>query len=237
MPRCPACLRNVPDDQAGSIGEGGVCAACLENALVAGPDAPASSVGGPGAEAEEDSILDIDLSNPPAGAWYRDNGSVAEIGSVMRSPTTGFFLLFGAFWNAITWLFVIVALSGGFGGGQGVFLGLFLTPFVLVGLGTGWAGLSGLLGKTTVLVSVDEAVVSTGMRPYVRRKAFVPANVVRIRIEASGMKMNNQPVPHIAVALREGKPVTFGTSLSEERRRFVAGALAKALGVPARIKG
>jgi hypothetical protein len=60
--------------------------------------------------------VDVDLSIPPRGAWFRDDGLEASIGAVWRNLATGiFFLIFALFWNTITWGMLAAMLLGGAG--------------------------------------------------------------------------------------------------------------------------
>lgn len=104
---------------------------------------------------------------PPEAKAKRDRGEVPmppslhveEAGNtltVTRKWGRGigcFFLFFSGFWNSIVSVFVVAALSGEMDDGPGNFIFLFLTPFILVGLGTGYAAVALMLNRTTVRVS------------------------------------------------------------------------------------
>ena len=55
----------------------------------------------------------IDLNNPPAGAWFTNDGTGPLIGATHRSLGTAIgALAFGLFWNGIVSVFVLVGLAG-----------------------------------------------------------------------------------------------------------------------------
>jgi hypothetical protein len=78
------------------------------------------------------------------------------------------FVIFSMFWNLIVSVFVVAFLGGMMNPAHGAnqppqwFMGLFLTPFVLVGIGTGWAALGLLLNRTTIRVDGARLSVSNG---------------------------------------------------------------------------
>src|SRR5688572_4214903 len=97
-----------------------------------------------------------DLQHPPAGAWYRSSGLETVIGATHRSVGAALGLLaFSLFWNGIVSIFVLFAVAGTLvnfgipapewfpapkmngnllGAGMTIFLWLFLTPFIAIGL-------------------------------------------------------------------------------------------------------
>ncbi len=119
---------------------------------------------------------------PPPGKVKRDRGEVpmpsafrvdesASGLTIVRTWARGpafFFLFFAGFWNLIVSIFVVAAAGGGFQDeSNGVwFIWLFLTPFILVGLGTGWAALALLLNRTRIEVRKGELSVKHGPIPW-----------------------------------------------------------------------
>lgn len=85
------------------------------------------------------------------------------------SAIGGFFLVFALFWNSIVSVFVFLAASGAeFKGDDGTpasptFLWVFLTPFIMVGLGTGYGALGLLLNRT--YIHVDKKSLTVRHRP------------------------------------------------------------------------
>ena len=79
---------------------------------------------------------------------------------------TIFFLCFAVFWNFGVAVFIFAALSPWVKkeeGAIGLHFWLFMIPFVLIGIGTGWMALAFLLNKTKV--SVEEKVLTVTHRP------------------------------------------------------------------------
>ena len=122
-----------------------------------------------------DLSANLDLNHPPKGAWYVNDGGGTIIGATNRSLVTAFGLLFFAlFWNGIVSVFVLVAISGtlhllhvpqpdwfpapkmngsDMGVGAVLFLWVFLTPFITIGLFVAGSCLNCLFGRTEVKVA------------------------------------------------------------------------------------
>jgi len=196
----------------------------------------------------------IDLSRPPKGAWQRASGLGTVIGASHRSLGGAFGLLaISLFWNGIVSVFVALALSstlallgvnrpswfpapvmngGAIGWGVTIFLWLFLTPFIAVGLAMVAAFFSCLAGRTEVFIRDWQGEIFTGIGPFGWRRKFKTENVKNVRIEDKQWRDSDgdrRRSTHILIELTEGKPLKFGSSLSNERRQFMAGAVRKAL--------
>lgn len=199
----------------------------------------------------------VDVNNPPTGAWYRTDGTETAIGATHRSLGTAFgTLLFGLFWNGIVSVFVALALAstlrlmgfappawfpaprmngGLMGWGMTLFLWVFLLPFIAIGLAMIAAFVSSVAGRTEVRVdNNNDIVVSSGIGRLGSRRRFTRSDAVEIRLDikqwrdSDGDRHRNA---NIVIELREGKPVKFGSMLTEARRRFVAGAVKRVLGL------
>ena len=196
----------------------------------------------------------VDLSRPPKGAWQRASGLATIIGATHRSLGGAFGLfLIAAFWNGILSVFIALALSstlglvgvdrpswfpkpimngGPMGAGITIFLWLFLTPFMAVGLAMIAGFFSCLAGRTEVRVRDWQGEVFTGIGSLGFRKKFNREAIKDVRIEdfqwrdSDGDRRRNT---HILIELLQGKPIKFGSSLTDERRQFVAAALRAAV--------
>lgn len=196
----------------------------------------------------------IDLSRPPKGAWQRASGLGMTIGATHRSLGGAFgLLLITAFWNGILSIFVALALSstlalfgldrpnsfpkpimngGPMGAGITIFLWLFLTPFIVIGLAMFAAFLSCLGGRTEVRVRESQSEIFTGISSLGFKKKFNRDAIKDVRVEdirwrdSDGDRRRNT---HILIELLQGKPIKFGSSLTDERRQFVAAALRAAV--------
>jgi hypothetical protein len=196
----------------------------------------------------------IDLNNPPAGAWYTNDGEGALIGATHRSLGMAIgALAVSLFWNGIVSVFVLFALAGTLRNlgislphwfpapdmngspmslGMTLFLWIFLTPFILVGLVLIGAFLSALGGRSEVRLRNAEGVVFVGIGTLGYRRRFDASAVKDVRIEETPWRDNDagrQRKYYVIIETREGKLVKFGSMLAEERRKFVAGAVRKVL--------
>lgn len=196
---------------------------------------------------------DVDLHKPPAGAWCRKDGLELVIGATHRS-IGGMFgtLFFCLFWNGIVSVFVLLAVSATLhllgvglpewfpapkmngsemGVGMTIFLWIFLTPFIVIGLAMFGAFLSFLGGRSEVRIRNSQAVLFTGIGPLGYRRRFNPTTVTAVSIEVKRWRDSDgaaQNKTHIVIELQDGKKLKFGSSLTEERQRFLAGAIRKA---------
>lgn len=109
-----------------------------------------------------------------------------------------FFLFFSAFWNTIVSVFVVAAASGAMkdegGSGPGAFIWLFLTPFILIGLGTGYAALALLLNRTIIQVEGNELRVSHRPLRWPGARTLDAAQISQLYCsEYVAYKQNNSP--------------------------------------------
>jgi hypothetical protein len=151
------------------------------------------------------------------------------------------------FWNGIVSVFVSVALASTLhllgapvpawfpaphmngeimGTGVTVFLWLFLTPFIVVGLCMICGFLSYIAGKTEVGVDRGMVTVSAGIGPVRWNRRFQAADLKDMRIEESTHN-NGGKKTEIIAELHNGKRIKFGSMFSDERRRFMAAAADK----------
>lgn len=242
-PTCTRCKHVIPSEDINVAQDIAYCRACNVTYQL-------SSLA-TGAEV----AISTDTNNPPAGAWYRNEGVETVIGATHRSLGTAFGALLAAlFWNGIVSVFVIFALAGtlqhlgvslpaGFpvpksGGrpsplGLILFLWVFLLPFILIGLAMVATVLSSLGGRTEVRVADSEAVVFTGIGPLGKRRRFPVSDIQAVRFDLRQWRDRNGPHERACIVMdtRIGKPFKFGSMLNEDRRRFVAAALRQRLGI------
>ncbi len=196
----------------------------------------------------------IDLNNAPPGTWYRNDGSGPVIGATHRSIGAAIgALAFALFWNGIVSIFVLLALASTLRHmgldlpewfpapdmkgnpmpvGMTIFLWIFLLPFIGVGLFMIGTFLSALGGRTEVRMNNAEGVVFTGVGALGYRRRFDASGVKDVRIEESqwsDRRGHRQRKTLILIETRDGKQVKLGSMLTPERRKFLAGALRKAL--------
>jgi hypothetical protein len=241
-PTCPKCRGVIPSEDVNVATDVAFCRRCNASYSL-------SSL-------THGTVVDenIDVANPPAGAWYRGQGVATVIGATHRSLGSAAGLLFIAlFWNGIVSVFVLLALAatihnlgwtvptwfpaprmngGGMGVGITIFLWIFLTPFIAIGLAMMGAFVSCLGGKTEVEVTGAETVIFTGMGALGWRRRFETSQAADVRIDDKRWRDSdgdNRRKTNIVIELKSGKVIRFGSMLTEERRKFVAGAVRKAL--------
>jgi hypothetical protein len=240
IPTCSRCGKVIPSEDVNVANDVAYCRACnLSHKLSA---------------LTQGTELDIvtDLNHPPAGAWYINDGTGPVIGATHRSLGTALgALAISLFWNGI--VFVLVALAGtllnlgvplphwfpapNMNGspmsvGMTIFLWIFLTPFIVIGLVMIGAFLSALGGRTEVRIRNAEGVVFTGIGSLGYRRRFDASAVKDVRIDDKQWRDSDggrQRKTYILIETREGKLIKFGSMLAEERRKFLAGAVRKVL--------
>src|SRR5512140_2333612 len=232
-PSCPECGKMIPAEDVNVAKDVAFCRACNQaHSLSALAHGTAIQPG-------------VDTAHPPAGAWYTSNGMGTIIGATHRScGAAGGTLFITVFWNGIVSVFVCLAIAGTLrnldlpmpswfpaphmnGAPMSwlmtLFLWLFLTPFIAVGLAMLGAFLSAIGGRTEVRIRNREGIVFTGIGPLGLRKRFDAGEVDAVRIEEepyttrSGTSRNRV---RIVLQPRQGKLIKFGASLNEERRQF-----------------
>lgn len=190
-----------------------------------------------------------DVNNPPAGAWFRNDGTEVVIGATHRSLGGALGLLFFAlFWNGIVSVFVVlvvastlrhlgISVPGWFPApnmhdnsmsvGMTVFLWLFLTPFIAIGLAMIAAFLSCIGGRTEIRIQNENATVFSGIGSIGRRRRFEVSQVKTVRIDDHHWRDSDgdrRRKTNIVIETHAGKLIKFGSMLSAERRKFVASA-------------
>jgi len=201
----------------------------------------------------------VDLGSPPAGAWYRDNGTEKVVGASGRSMKNALGMLFiSVIWIAVVSLFVMFVLAAtyrnlgkpmpgwmpGFAAGTGgdisgwmnVCMWLFLSPFILIGLALPFSVLMSLAGHTEVRITDTRGTVFRGIGFFGRKSYFNPADVrgVRIaerRLQGSMRHRHDRDTysKSIAIEVENADPISFGDFLPERRMNFVVSALNAAL--------
>jgi hypothetical protein len=242
IPTCSRCGKTIPSEDINVANDVAYCRACnltyQLSTLTQGTELDSSS----------------DLNHPPAGAWYRNDGAGSVIGATHRSLGVALgALAISIFWNGIVSVFVLVALAGtlrhlglpqpswspapnmngsAMSVGMTLFLWIFLTPFILIGVVMIGAFLFALGGRTEVRMRNAEGTVFTGIGSLGYRRRFDASSVKDVRIDDKQWRDSDgdrRRKTYVVIETREGKVVRFGSMLTEERRKFVAGALRKVL--------
>jgi hypothetical protein len=240
-PTCPRCKGVIPSEDVNVANDIAFCRHCnLSHRL---------------SDLTSGSTVDenVDASRPPSGTWFQRNGAGMVIGATHRSIGQAIGLLFFCvFWNGIVSVFVLLALSStlhhlgvpvpdwfpapkmngsSVAVGMTLFLWLFLTPFIAIGLAMLAAFLSCLAGRTELQIQGGQCVLFSGIGSFGWRKRFSTSAVKDVRLEdkrwrdSDGDSRRNT---QIVIETNE-KPIKFGSMLTNERRQFVAGCLKKEL--------
>jgi hypothetical protein len=241
-PTCPKCHGTVPGEDINVSADVAYCRVC-NIAYKLSELAPGSGID-----------PNIDLSQPPKGAWHRASGLGTVIGATHRAVGGALAAFaFAAFWNGILSVFLALVLSstltllgfepphwfpkpimngGAIGVGMTIFLWIFLTPFMAVGLAMIAAFLSCLGGKTEVRLRDWQGEVFTGIGSVGFKRKFKPDQVKAVRIEDRQWRDSDgdrRRSTHIMIDMIEGKAIKFGSSLTNERRQYIAAALREAI--------
>ena len=195
----------------------------------------------------------VDVNRPPAGVSFHRDGRGVVIEATHRSLGQAVATLFiSVFWNGIVSVFVLLAIAstlhhvgisaptwfpsptskGNFIPlGMTLFLWLFLTPFIAIGLAMIAAFLSCLGGRTELRIQGGEGILFSGIGPLGFRKRFSTSEVRGVRIDNKAWRDSDGASHRKAQIVIEtnGKPITFGSMLTEERRQFLAAAVKKEL--------
>ena len=189
---------------------------------------------------------ELNFDHPPRGIkMERTTDGGVVIKSRIFSGIAVFFIVFALFWNAITSVFVCdvlgrtakkygwdISLPDIMTSGTKMSLGgswLFITPFILVGIGTALAAIRGVFGKCVIAVSHDEASVFTGVGALGRTQRFNPQSVKRLgRYHA--YSQNNQPVYNLLIEMNNGREIKL-PGFGKVRETWLAFALNKIFGL------
>ncbi|HWE94019.1 MAG TPA: hypothetical protein VG269_08660 [Tepidisphaeraceae bacterium] len=193
------------------------------------------------------------LAKPPAGCSYEERlggglvvrASARSVGGALGT------LAVCIFWNGITSVFLVFLIGGlythfigpvpkwfpapssnskpgsmNYGDplGTWLFLGLFLTPFVLIGLGMFLAFLMCVFGRVEVRVTETVGRVRTGFGPLNWTRRFNASTVKRVIAGRTTYSQNGQTKPLIRIEAGD-RTVKFGSTLPDERRDWMCGVL------------
>lgn len=224
-PTCPQCQRPVSPDHVDVGQDSALCSVCsVTHSLSRLLKASRLTSG-------------IDLQKPPPGAWLRREDKELIIGAQHRSkdhlPALGLAL----FWNGIVSVFLVgtfisaIDPDNDVGGGSFILLLLFLAPFVLVGLFIARAALNGMFGITEVQLYGTHGTVVMGYGARRKHQSFDLTKVKEVQVATKDLiEVNKTRRPaRIVLASADEPDFEFGTDLTPERRKFVAGALRAAL--------
>lgn len=240
-PTCPRCGRTVGEEDFHVAKDVAYCRSCEETFSFAD------------LVRRQELVEGFDISRPPRGV----NCDVSPVGLVMKVShrSLGAAVGLGAmalFWNGITSIFVLLALSSTLhhlgvnvpewfpapkmdgkemSTGMTLFLWIFLLPFIGIGAGMIAGVLMALAGKTVVSLNNGQGSIFTGIGMVGWNKRFTPSSVSDVSIDEKVANTKNRSTikREILIWEEDGREVRFGSQLPEERRKFIAAALVSLL--------
>jgi hypothetical protein len=238
-PMCPRCKQVIPSQDVNVANDIAFCRNCDLSCRLSGLTLGTAV------------DVNVDVTRPPAGCWFRPDGNSVAMGATHRSIGQAFALLvFCLFWNGIISGFVLfaaastlrhlgltlpgwlpIAKGSSMPVGMTIFLWLFLTPFIAVGLVVLATFFSSLVGRTELRVDAEKGILFSGIGSLGFRKRFSTSNVQDVRVEDKRWRDSDgdsRRKTQIVIETNE-KPIYFGSMLTEERRRFLAGAAKREL--------
>lgn len=213
---CPKCGRELPLDDVNVAADTALCQEC-------GEVFPLSEIVEGGRA--DDGDRPFDVSSPPRGAWYSDDGNEVRIGATTRSAIAWFLVPFMCVWSGFS--------LGGIYGTQfykGQFdlrTTLFGIPFILGTLLFGSMAVMSVIGKVEVRLCGEAGEIFTGVGWIGWRQRFALADVERVREEA--LYSRGAGSSGASIVLEGQRRLTFGSGLSDERRHFVRRAVQTSL--------
>ena len=207
-PSCPACEQQIPRDQINVEKDVAYCPRCGEvyalSALVSAADAS-----------------EVDLNDPPGGAWFSRDIDGFTVGATTRSALGIFLVPFTIVWAG--------GSMGGIYGSQivrGEFnpaLSLFGVPFLLGSMLLISVCLMSVCGKVVVTVNGDDGRVFQGVGPLGWTRRFAWSGIQRIEEQSTAFQYSGQQGAPLSLV---GKTrLKFGSMVREARRYFILQAL------------
>ncbi len=172
---------------------------------------------------------EVNLDAQPEGAWMYDEGDTLVIGASTRSRQAITLIPFTALWaGGSMWGIYGRQFSSGHFSLTTSLVGI---PFLLGSALLLAQCLMWTVGRVELRLTGAEAVVFTGVGTVGSRKRFDGAGVTRVYEDFTAAGSTSPDGPPRAIFVEGVAQVNFGSLLSDERRRFMASALRKTLGV------
>jgi len=242
IPRCPTCSKTILSDDVNVAKDIIYCRSCnLAHSLSALLQTSELTTG-------------INFDRPPLGVHYDLASGHLNVSATHRSlGMAAGTLAMALFWNGIVSVFVLIAIAGTLKNlgvtlptwfpspdmngspmstGMTLFLWIFLTPFIVIGVSMMGAFFLSVGGRTEVQADPTGGTVFTGVGPLGYRRRFMPSHVSDVRIEDKQWRDSDgdrQQKTNIIIETKEGKLIRFGSMLSSERRKFLTAVLRKFL--------
>ncbi len=229
-----------------------LCRRCGRLSRLADLAAPANerASGSSKDQAEARKAAALAQGDPPRGCAIRDFGDRVVLRASARSLAgAGGLLFFAVFWNGIVSIFLVIMIASflhhagitlpswfptPFGSGSGtsqnmplgmtVFMALFLTPFVLVGVTVIGALMITIVGRVEVRLRGPDGVVFTGVGPLGWKRRFDADAVEAVLLTDADIEENGKKKRAIAIETGK-KTIKFASLLPDQRRLWLGGVL------------
>lgn len=235
-PVCPACKARIPIEDVNMAEGVALCRACSHLSKLS-------------ELTRASELSNVNTSAVPKGCGVREDGDAQVIYASLRNSGNGaFFAMFALFWNGVVSIFVVFAIASTVQAITGIkpswvpksshsgsgapfgsvwFLWLFLTPFILIGLGTACMAIAQFIGRTEVRVRSTTAKTFTGFWFIGLRRTFDVGTVKDVYVGQTKWQQNGQSLPQIVI--EADREVRIGSSLNDERRKWLAAVLRETL--------
>ena len=169
----------------------------------------------------DQTALDVDVSQPPGGAWVKNQGLDSEVGATTRSWVALILVPFALVWSggSLGGIYGTQIAKGQFELGQS----LFGIPFLIGSLVLVPIALMTIFGKVVVRRSGDQGSVFIGFGLIGWTRRFRWSEIRAVRSTLSTWQQNGRNMP--LIELQGSKPIRFGSQLSENRRNFMIAVL------------
>ncbi len=216
---CPTCSALIEDEDINVKTDVAFCRECDSGHVLS------ELIHEEAAAIDDEPEIEIDIHNPPAGAWFEQVGSEIQVGATCRVPVLGVFLVpFTAVWagGSMMGLYGTQITDGEFD----LFRTLFGIPFLVGSVFLISMTLFVLFGKVNVTIRDREGEVFTGIGPIGWRRPFHTDDVKVVRKEqVATSNSRGRRTIHYAIILDGAKRLKFASMMSSKRRAFVMGVL------------
>lgn len=199
------------------------------------------------AEVMEQQALEAVLTSPPWGCRIDDSAGVFEVRVAVHSVgRAAGAIIASVFWNGITGVFVMIAIGATWQNligalpswfpapanlnmplGGVLFLWLFLTPFISIGLLLIWTALLSMMGTLVVTINGQEGRVFTGVGWVGWTRRFDASAVRSVKLGETSYQENGRTKS--VIVIDANRKVKFGTVMEDEQRRWTIAVLAARL--------
>jgi hypothetical protein len=217
---CPSCGSLIASGQLNVESDVAVCPSCSEvfqlSALIAA-----------GQETDQ-----VDLFDPPRGAWFLNDITGWTVGATTRSPVALFLVPFMCVWSGFS--------LGGIYGSQiaagkfNLVMSIFGIPFILGSLLFGSLAVMTVWGKVVVTVDRNLGRVFTGVGRIGWTQNFDWTAITRI--EEDGLGYHHSGSSGVVIVLVGKTQIKLGSMLTDVRRFFMLQALRKQLAIRSKPK-